>query len=154
MFVRYYTHIPRPVEDVAHLLDDQPEHLLGGSADGNYERGGPVHLSLRVDGALPLSKEVLIRAGKTQHVADRAVLPITVVAAGSTGFFPRLEADLEVAPLGPNVTQLALSGTYRPPMGWLAIWSTRRFFTASLRPPLRTSSIKSDAGSPARPRPR
>src|SRR6266568_6151827 len=82
MFVYYYTHVRRPFDGVAHLLDDQPEQLLGGSANRAYERGEAVRLRLRVDGALPLSKQVLIHAGEPLHIADRAVLPITVVAAG------------------------------------------------------------------------
>ena len=38
-------------------------------------------------------------------------------AAGATGLFPSLDADLEVAPLGPHRTQLAMSARYVPPLG-------------------------------------
>ena len=38
-------------------------------------------------------------------------------ATGAPGLFPALEADLEVAPLGPNRSQLAMSARYEPPFG-------------------------------------
>jgi hypothetical protein len=36
-------------------------------------------------------------------------------AAAQPGLFPSLDADLEVAPLGPERTQLAMSARYVPP---------------------------------------
>jgi len=38
-------------------------------------------------------------------------------ATGAERLFPHLEADLEVAALGPSRTQLSISARYRPPMG-------------------------------------
>jgi hypothetical protein len=38
---------------------------------------------------------------------------------GLDGLFPRLDADLEVGPLGQDRTQLAISARYRPPLGVL-----------------------------------
>jgi hypothetical protein len=42
---------------------------------------------------------------------------MTWKASGSGRLFPKLEADLELAPLGPSRTQLAISARYRPPLG-------------------------------------
>jgi hypothetical protein len=42
---------------------------------------------------------------------------MTWEATGSGRLFPKLEADLELAPLGPSRTQLAISARYRPPLG-------------------------------------
>jgi uncharacterized membrane protein len=38
-------------------------------------------------------------------------------ATGPGALFPSLEADLEVAPLSRNRTQLSISARYRPPFG-------------------------------------
>ena len=38
---------------------------------------------------------------------------------------PSLEGDLEVSPLGDDRAQLAISASYRPPMGWLGALSDR-----------------------------
>ncbi|HEU4355584.1 MAG TPA: hypothetical protein VFT27_08350, partial [Actinomycetota bacterium] len=46
-------------------------------------------------------------------------LPMTWRATGVDGLFPSLEADVEVASLGPSRTQLSISARYRPPMGAL-----------------------------------
>lgn len=44
-------------------------------------------------------------------------LPLTWERIGMEGLLPRLEADLEVGPLGGGRTQLAISARYRPPLG-------------------------------------
>ena len=38
-------------------------------------------------------------------------------ATGPERLFPQLDADLEVAALGPQRTQLSISARYRPPLG-------------------------------------
>ena len=45
------------------------------------------------------------------------MIPLHWAAAGATGLFPSLDADLEIAPLGPDRTQLAMSARYVPPLG-------------------------------------
>lgn len=44
-------------------------------------------------------------------------LPLTWEPIGMEGLLLRLEADLEVGPLGGGRTQLAISARYRPPLG-------------------------------------
>ena len=57
------------------------------------------------------------QGGQPVRVASKLVLPIRWTASGVSGLFPALEADLEVAPLGPDRTQLAMSARYEPPFG-------------------------------------
>ena len=44
-------------------------------------------------------------------------LPFSWRATGPHGLFPVLEGDMEVAPLGDGLTQLAVSARYAPPLG-------------------------------------
>jgi hypothetical protein len=55
--------------------------------------------------------------GTPVHTGGKTVLPLRWTPIGSPGLFPALEADLEVAPLASNRTQLAMSARYVPPMG-------------------------------------
>ena len=45
------------------------------------------------------------------------MLPLRWTPTDAPGLFPALEADLEVAPLPPDRTQLAMSARYVPPLG-------------------------------------
>ena len=72
-------------------------------------------------------------------------------ADGRPGLFPALEADLEVAPLAPDRTQLAMSARYVPPLGPLGKAIDRASCTASLRRRSRTSSTASVRRSRLRP---
>ncbi len=47
----------------------------------------------------------------------RLTVPLSWTAEGSTALFPRMDADLMLATLGPDASQLSLRGSYTPPMG-------------------------------------
>jgi len=117
MFVYYYTYLPRGFPEVASLIDDRPEVLLGATSPQDHHQGATLRLTLHIDKGLPLSKEVLVRTGEWQRFPDHAVLPFTAEAAGATGFFPHLEGEFEAAPVTGELTQLTLRGSYRPPLG-------------------------------------
>ncbi len=51
------------------------------------------------------------------RLPQKTLLPIWWRATAPEQLFPALEADIEVAALGPNRTQLSMSARYRPPMG-------------------------------------
>jgi len=50
-------------------------------------------------------------------MATKVVIPLRWTAVGAHGLFPTMDADLEIAPLGPQMTQLAVSARYTPPLG-------------------------------------
>src|SRR5438132_11125833 len=80
-------------------------------------------LRLRVGPALTLpllSKTVTVETGDPLVRGDVAVVPIIWRAIGAPGLFPVLAADLEVARLDPQLTQLTLRGRYEPPLGGLS----------------------------------
>jgi hypothetical protein len=47
----------------------------------------------------------------------RLTVPLSWTAEGSTALFPKMDADLMLATLGPDASQLSLRGSYTPPMG-------------------------------------
>ena len=51
------------------------------------------------------------------HATSKSFFPLRWTASGHAGLFPALDADLEVAPIGPGRTQLAMSARYVPPFG-------------------------------------
>ena len=48
---------------------------------------------------------------------SKFVFPLRWAASGGADLFPSLDADLEVAPIRPGRTQLAMSARYVPPFG-------------------------------------
>ena len=64
-----------------------------------------------------LSKAVRCEVGQALTRGDVTVVPLTWRATSTPGLFPVLSADLEVAPLGPELTQLTIHGRYEPPLG-------------------------------------
>ena len=64
-----------------------------------------------------VSKNVEIDVGAPVASTGKTWIPITWRATGPTGLFPVLDAELEFASLGTELTQLSLSGRYQPPLG-------------------------------------
>ena len=120
MFVRYYGELALPAGTATALLLRAPERwipALASSADARGQRllaevGFPVR-------GRRLGKQVVIEIGKPVETPGRTWLPISWCATGPQGLFPALEGELEVAPVGTNVTQLGLSARYQPPFGRL-----------------------------------
>jgi hypothetical protein len=88
---------------IASFADDRGRHLLA-------EVGFPL------DGHR-VSKNVEIDIGTPVASAGKTWIPMTWRATGPTVLFPVLEAELEFASLGTELTQLSLSGRYQPPFG-------------------------------------
>jgi hypothetical protein len=65
---------------------------------------------------------VEISVGKPRFFLSRLLLlPLTWKVTSGEGLFPSLESDLELAPLGPSRTRLAINANYRPPLGVLGL---------------------------------
>lgn len=65
-----------------------------------------------------LGKAVEIHPGAARHHDDTTLVSFWWAAHGGESLFPRLDADLEVAPFGADQTMLTVRGTYEPPAGW------------------------------------
>lgn len=118
MFVRYFVDVPLPLEQAERLLLDAPERWIPGLAGSAHARGQRLLAEVGFGKAgRRVAKRVEIELGRPLHYATKTVVPLTWRATGPESLFPSLDADLEVAALGPDRSQLAVSARYRPPMG-------------------------------------
>ena len=118
MFIRYLLDLPLPFEDADARLHTAPEFWVPGLA--RDAEGGGAHLLAEVGFPVDdhrVGKEVQIELGTPFRIPSRTILPLTWTATGPEKLFPSLDADLEIAPLGRNRTQLSISARYRPPFG-------------------------------------
>jgi hypothetical protein len=118
MFIRYYLELRLPARQVEHaLLDASPDWL--SIVAGEAQRRGD-HLLTEV-GVGPLGprfgRRVAIEVGQPVRFPSMTSLPLTWEPVGLEGVLPRLEANIELGPLGEDQTQLAISARYRPPLG-------------------------------------
>ena len=118
MFVRYFAELPFPLATVEEALLRAPDEWLPGLAEHAEELGHDllVEVGFGSEGRR-VARSVVIELGEPMRFPSRTVLPMTWKAASGESLFPTLEADLEVAVLGSNLTQLSMSARYKPPLG-------------------------------------
>ncbi len=118
MFLRSYVELNLPIAAVKEALLRNPERWIPGLVLSAEERGDRLlgEVGFPVMGH-QVGKQVEIELGQPVETPARTWLPITWHATGPRGVFPSLEGELEVAALGPNLTQLGLSARYKPPFG-------------------------------------
>ncbi len=118
MFLRSYVELNLPIADVEEALLHTPAEWIPGLASSAEERGDQLlgEVGFPVSGR-QVGKQVEIELGAPVRTPGRTWLPITWRATGPRGIFPTLEGELEVAALGPHLTQLGLSARYKPPFG-------------------------------------
>jgi hypothetical protein len=116
MFLRYYVELGLPIEQAQASLLESPSTWLPTLADGAVERAEPLLAEVGVGpGALRVARRVAVRLGRPVQFPSKLSLPMTWEPTG--WLLPRLDAELELAPLGRYRTQLAISGRYEPPLG-------------------------------------
>ena len=119
MFVYYYVYLGLPFEDIEGrilgLIDGFEDWAGAAYREGEELRAtlGPGH------GGDLLAKTVRIRVGEPVRGTAETAIPLVWEATGTPGLFPKMEADLVIAALGPELSQVALRGTYEPPLGIL-----------------------------------
>lgn len=118
-FVHDFTHVALGFEAVRDRLLDAGGRWIAPLADAAYGEGeelririGPADMSSHL-----VTKQVALDLGEPYERQDLFVVPLRWSATGTPGLFPYMEADLECAPFGPNVTQITLRGRYEPPLG-------------------------------------
>jgi len=117
MFARYFVELPIDSAVVERALCRSPRSWLPGLADRANDRGQRLLAEVGFGEDSRVEKAVEIHFGEPLRMPTKTVLPLTWRASGAPGLFPALEADLEVAPLGSQHTQLAMSARYIPPLG-------------------------------------
>ena len=118
IFIRYYVELPHPRAALEQALLSVPAGVIPSLALVADDRGQ--HLMAEVGFAIDghrVSKHVEIEIGEPVKGTERTWIPLTWRATGPTGLFPVLDAELELASLGAQLTQLSLSGRYQPPLG-------------------------------------
>jgi hypothetical protein len=117
MFARYFVEVPISPEEVAHALARDPRVWLPGLAERANHRGDLLLAEVGFGEAIRIKRRVIVELGDSVRSGSKIVFPLRWTAAGAAGLFPSLDADLEVAPLRPGRTQLAMSARYVPPLG-------------------------------------
>src|SRR5664280_663483 len=106
------------VATVRHRLFIAVGGLWQHVAEAAYDEGEELLSRVGPFGPVPgLSKAVRVQVGKVRDRGEGFVMPLRWSATGPTELFPVMEADLEIAPLGADESQLRLSGSYDPPLG-------------------------------------
>ena len=91
------------------------EHRLGGLAASATVDGEAV---LMRAGEPDRSRQIAVQALEPTYLGERVVIPMRWVATDVTGHeFPALDGNLELRALEDGSTELALIGSYRPPLG-------------------------------------
>ena len=119
MFARYYVELPLPAEEVERALIRSPESWVPGLAREANSHGERLLADVGFGEHVRVDRIVAIEFGNPIRTPSKTILPVRWVANEAAGLFPALDADLEVAPIGPNLTQLAMSARYVPPLGAL-----------------------------------
>jgi hypothetical protein len=120
MFARYFLELDLPFDEVERALLRSPKDWVPGVAADAEARG---ELLLAEVGfgrsAFRLGKRVEIVLGDPMRFPSKTILPMSWRPEGGQPLFPSLDADIEVAALGPTRAQLSVSARYRPPLGVL-----------------------------------
>jgi hypothetical protein len=91
---------------------------LDGLAEGAYRDGEARRARLGVEVArVQPPAFVKLAVGTPTKGPGRLTIPLSWTAEGPTALFPKMDADLMLATLGPDESQLSLRGSYTPPMG-------------------------------------
>lgn len=117
MFARYFVELPMEAERVEAALLRNPETWVPGLARDANHHGDALLAEVGFGDDVRVARKVEIEFGEPIRMPSKTVIPLHWAAAGATGLFPALDADLEVAPLSPSRTQLAMSARYVPPLG-------------------------------------
>jgi hypothetical protein len=117
MFARYFVELPVEPEVVVRAFSDAPRRWLPGLARDANHRGDELLAEVGFGEAIRVKREVVVALGAPVRSVSKTVFRLRWEAAGHPGLFPALDADLEVAPLGPERTQLSMSARYVPPFG-------------------------------------
>lgn len=117
MFLQYYGHVARPLSEIEQRLPELGSEIAGWG-EGTYRDGEALRLKVGTDqnGGL-VAKSVSLTLGPPDRGHDTIRMPLAWEATGTPGLFPRMSADLVLASLGGELTQVKLEGSYEPPLG-------------------------------------
>jgi hypothetical protein len=116
VFIYYFVHLNRSFDEArGNLLEVL--RGLDGMAAAAYREGEEIRARIGVGESPAVAKTVRLEVGEPVGEDETMLLPVVWEATGTPGLFPRMEAEVVLAALGPALTQLSLRGSYRPPLG-------------------------------------
>ena len=126
VLVRYYLELGRPAHVVEEVLTQDPQGWLPELVQATSRWGTDLvsRVGLSVGGHR-VDREVNVRVFALYRLGDTSVIPIAWHPSVESSMLPSLEGDIELSPLGDDRAQLAISASYRPPLGWLGAVSDR-----------------------------
>ena len=116
MFIYYFVHLNRSFDEARGRLLEVLSGL-DGMAAAAYREGEEIRARIGVVESPAVAKTVRLEVGEPVGEDGTMLLPVVWEATGTPGLFPRMEAEVVLAALGPALTQLSLRGSYRPPLG-------------------------------------
>lgn len=118
MFLRAFSEIAVPFEVAEIALLHEPETWLPAIADRSAAERDELlaEVGFGSEGRR-IERRVRIELGGPARMPDAVILPLRWEPVDGRAILPVLEADLELARLGPSRSQLALNGRYTPPLG-------------------------------------
>jgi hypothetical protein len=119
MFARYFVELPSSPKVVEATLTAAPETWLPGIAGAAHGLGDRLLADVGFGDRVRVDRTVEVSVGEPVRAASKTVIPISWTPVGTPEMLPSMDADLEVAPLGDGLTQLAISARYEPPLGAL-----------------------------------
>jgi hypothetical protein len=119
VFARYFVELPMESERVEAAMLRDPDDWLPGLAGSANHSGDALLAQVGFGDEVRVARTVTVEIGQPITMPTKTVVPLRWSATGVSGLFPSLDADLEIAPLGPSRTQLAMSARYVPPLGAL-----------------------------------
>jgi hypothetical protein len=129
MFARYFVELPIPPEAVDRALSREPRTWLPGLAEEANFRGDRLLAEVGFGRALRVKRKVIVDLGPPVRSSSKLFFPLRWRASGHPGLFPELDADLEVAPMGADHSQLSMSARYAPPFGAIGRAVDRAIFS-------------------------
>ena len=117
MFARYFVEVEADPAAVEFALLRDPEAWLPGLASRANGKGDELLSEIGFGEKIRVRRRVRVKLGDPVRAATKSVVPMRWTATGTTGLFPQLDADLEIAPLTAGRCQLAMSARYAPPLG-------------------------------------
>ena len=117
MLIHDFIQVPCACHEVTESVLSDARCLLADTASAAYRDGETLSVKLGLSGRHPqLQKQVVVDLGRPHQHGDVLRVPIQWWSTAATALFPRLEGDLEFAPVGPSATHITLSARYDPPL--------------------------------------
>lgn len=121
MFIRYFLELPMPRLRVVEALMRDPQTWLPEIAQGATLRADSMLAPPGMVAGSTQPRRVMLEFGAPLYLRYKTIVPLRWLTGADAGPFPALDADVEIADLGPARTQLAISARLGPAPPGLAI---------------------------------